>query len=852
MLATGLDIWLSQRMGGAGWVLTAGGVKASLDVDFVNDRIYGGSTINNFFTCSRATGGYYTNANGTLTWVGANTNRYGTNGLLVEEQRTNLCLQSETYSSASWSKNNLTNVTNTTAGPDGSSTSGVLLNETVAASEHNVSQNFVKAASATTYTLSAYAKVGVGRTRLTLVAYSNTEAGTGTYAPFDLSGGQKGTLSNRGAGWAGSTSTITALANGWYRCTLTFTTGIGTDLTIQIADDSGSGTSTQSTNYAGTVGNGVYIFGVQLEAASFASSYFPTTTIAAARSADLITFTNTSWISTGPQTYFGIASCAGTALSTLVHVNGGSGANERACYKNSNQTFRAQSTVGGVTDGDAQTAGTVFSTNAFAKWAAAFDTNDLAVVLNASTAATDNTLVAQTTLNSANLGSYVGGSIFLNGYIARFAVWNSRVSNANMQTLTTYTLAESVFSLDFVNNNAFTRSYLGQATTTASTPSSLLTCTRATGGYYTSSTGTLTWVAANTLRNGDQGLLVEQSSTNLVLQSQTFANASWTKNSNSVTMSDGAVSAPDATLTGSSYIGDNTLNLHQVLQTIAKAAASTQYAFSIYAKAGSLPNCLIQMNDAGGGCYAVINLSDGTTTTAITTYGAGWTAGSITATALANSWYRLTLVATSGANASFTPSFRMRTAGNSDSWAGDGATAQGYFWGAQVEALAFATSYFPTTTIAAARSTDQVDVTDVSFLSIPGGIPGSFYAAHSAVAYAVGPVVIGHYSASTNSLYIETTGVAKHWNNSTTVATANSVAVNLARRAMVAFDSSNRSIVLNGGTVATAATGPGIVDRMRLGAPANSVATQVLNGYITRVAFIPTKVGDTNIQTLTT
>ena len=60
----------------------------------------------------------------------------------------------------------------------------------------------------------------------------------------------------------GNTSTITALANGWYRCSITRTTGAAQVLSnnkIGIANNA------LSTTYTGDGTSGIYIWGAQLE-----------------------------------------------------------------------------------------------------------------------------------------------------------------------------------------------------------------------------------------------------------------------------------------------------------------------------------------------------------------------------------------------------------------------------------------------------------------------------------------------------------------------------------------------------------------------------------------------------------
>ena len=362
-------------------------------------------------------------------------------GLLIEESGTNLILQSNDPSSGSWSKINLTNVTNKTTGPDGVSTSGTLLNEDTVNNVHGISQSISKAASAITYTLSCFAKIGVGRTRITLSAYANSEGGNGTYAPFDLSGGQAGTLSNRGAGWAGSTSSITSIGNGWYRCTLTVTTSTGTDIVAAVFNDSGSGTATESISYAGTVGNGCNAYGAQLEAGSFATSYIPTAAASVTRSADSVTMTGTnfsSWYNQSEGTF--VANISLLALSTSATQEVFEARNGAPNI----MTFRANNTVGtisttattaGAGQGFLELAGAAVTSQQ--KLAYAYKLNDTALVKDGGTVATDTTYDVPIGLVEIAIGSRTNATCQLNGHIASLTYYNTRLPNATLQSLTT-------------------------------------------------------------------------------------------------------------------------------------------------------------------------------------------------------------------------------------------------------------------------------------------------------------------------------------------------------------------------------------------------------------------------------
>ncbi|HEY6022135.1 MAG TPA: hypothetical protein VIY48_20380 [Candidatus Paceibacterota bacterium] len=90
-LSIGIGPWFSSALCGAAipfWVLAAGGVPATVDIDFTTSQVFGG-TLTNLCQCSRASSGMAQNADGSWVSFANNVPRITTNGLLVEEARTN-------------------------------------------------------------------------------------------------------------------------------------------------------------------------------------------------------------------------------------------------------------------------------------------------------------------------------------------------------------------------------------------------------------------------------------------------------------------------------------------------------------------------------------------------------------------------------------------------------------------------------------------------------------------------------------------------------------------------------------------------------------------------------------------
>jgi hypothetical protein len=126
----------------------------------------------------------------------------------------------------------------------------------------NVS-TIIPIAGSTQYTLSVYVKSN-GRNKVVI----QWAGGTTKAARFNLS---NGTVEATGAS---ASAAISNAGNGWYRLSLTITSGASADIFyIGIADDSYTGLDPSAYTYDGDSTKGVYITGIQLEAGASVSSY---------------------------------------------------------------------------------------------------------------------------------------------------------------------------------------------------------------------------------------------------------------------------------------------------------------------------------------------------------------------------------------------------------------------------------------------------------------------------------------------------------------------------------------------------------------------------------------------------
>ena len=207
----------------------------------------------------------------------------GCPSLLLEPQRTNSVTYSEQFDNAAWTKASATITANATISPDGTQNADKLVESATSAIHY--CETAVSVISGQSYSYSVYAKQGERHITLQGSATPTNSA----YATFNLSTGVVG------ASAVGSASIVDA-GNGWYRCTLTFTSAAtsGANMAVLLAD---SPTAGRSSSYSGDGTSGVFLWGAQLEAGSYATSYIPTTSASVTRVADAAIKTNFSGLS---------------------------------------------------------------------------------------------------------------------------------------------------------------------------------------------------------------------------------------------------------------------------------------------------------------------------------------------------------------------------------------------------------------------------------------------------------------------------------------------------------------------------------------------------------------------------
>jgi hypothetical protein len=171
------------------------------------------------------------------------------------------------------------------------------------------------------------------------------------------------------------------------------------------------------------------------------------------------------------------------------------------------------------------------------------------------------------------------------------------------------------------------------------------------------------------MADGGIGLLQEGASTNLVLQSQEFSTGNWIQSN--VTVTANTAVAPDGTITADT-ITANAANA-EIYQQVSGGTANAAHTSALWIKRKTGTGNLYLFSPTAGRIL-------------------------ITQTITSTEWTRVDKQATPTNTTPFT-GIRIGTSGD-----------EVYVWGAQIEALPFASSFIPTTTVAVTRAADSLTI----------------------------------------------------------------------------------------------------------------------------------------------
>ena len=385
------------------------------------------------FDFTRASTATRVNADGLIESVASGVPRIDYTGggcgkLLLEPQRTNLLTYSEQLDNVAWNKFRSSVTANATISPDGITNAEKLIQQSGSNDGGGVSQS-IGISNATVYTYSFFAKAAGYNWTYARVVNSPSDF----YAWFDLSNGVVGIT----VGLVTSSS-IVSYGNGWYRCSMTFTSAETlASPHIYIANSNNS----DQTPAADGV-KGIFAYGAQLEQGAYPTSYIPTSGATATRLADACSKTGISSLigQTEGTLYleFKDKDYSFATISRGLSISDGTYNNRIYISQLGGGNIYVVGATGGTPDLEIQESvpsgrrGTI-------KAALAYKNNDFALYVNGTLAGTD-TSSAVPACSNLYLGQEIGlTSNSLNKPYNQVQLFKTHFTNADLEEITSWT-----------------------------------------------------------------------------------------------------------------------------------------------------------------------------------------------------------------------------------------------------------------------------------------------------------------------------------------------------------------------------------------------------------------------------
>lgn len=377
------------------------------------------------------------NASGYIQAVNADIPRLDYTGggcpkLLLEPQRTNLVTYSNDFENAAWTKTETTITANSVISPEGIQNADSLNESTTSNAFHRILPTTpISGTGNTSYTFSVFVKPKGSVRHIYFLAQRSVD---GIYAHFNMSN-----FSVHNSGAEGTATFISAkiesYPNGWYKLSLsgivsTFTSDYYNQ--IYLEDTLRTGFTAQS--YTGDGNSGFYLYGWQIEAGSYATSYIPTTTASVTRNADVCTkdsataligqtegvvFSEFNLLNVGDEQQLFYARSGAGVYSNLISIYVGIDKKIYVFVNTSTTQFSYSSPI--------------LSTGKH-KVSLGYKTNDFVVYIDGVQRSTSNS-GSLPSLDRIKLGNYDDGGIRLASLFTT-ALWKTRLSNTDLAALT--------------------------------------------------------------------------------------------------------------------------------------------------------------------------------------------------------------------------------------------------------------------------------------------------------------------------------------------------------------------------------------------------------------------------------
>ena len=315
-------------------------------------------------------------------------------GLLIEQSSTNLFTYSQDFSNAVWTKSNATITTGANIAPDGTQTATYLVCATV--STGFLRQNFTSIP-LTTYTYSVEAKTGASN-----FIQIKEDNYFGSVVDFNLT---TGTFAQTGV----FTGSMTPLGNGWYRCTATLTYNAG-----------------QTGGFISIRSLGCYVWGAQLEALAFPTSYIPTTSAQVTRASDIDSMPTSGWYNQAQGTFYTNVYDSQSSIARAFTLDDGISSSNQIAIGYDVSRVR----VNAVDVGSFYTITSITGQRTIA-----YNTNQQSASNNGASVSSTTSSPAPPNMTTLRIGQSSVGT-FLNGHIRKLAYYSIYLTTTNQQALT--------------------------------------------------------------------------------------------------------------------------------------------------------------------------------------------------------------------------------------------------------------------------------------------------------------------------------------------------------------------------------------------------------------------------------
>ena len=383
-----------------------------------------------------------------------------------------------------------------------------------------------------------------------------------------------------------------------------------------------------------------------------------------------------------------------------------------------------------------------------------------------------------------------------------------------------------------------------------------LTFSRASTATRVNASGLIEEVASGLPRldysGGCPSLLLEPQRTNL---------ANWSEQADKylkvgATIGSNLAVSPDGYTNADSIIEDGTSGPHAFYNFGIAVFSAQAYTTSVFAKKGGRDWFSLSFYDGTTDKQAFFNLANGTA-------GSVSAGATSTITSIGNGWYRCTITATATPTGGGLAIYSANAEG-STSYAGTNGLNAGYFYGWQVEAGAYATSYIgPTLSTAVTRVAESASKTGIS--SLIGQTEGTLFAefnyegvANNAIGeriIAVGDgtdqnrIVLLKNPSGTGTLYLYVGSGGSAVINETSI-TGTSI-IGGTHKVAVAYKSGEYAVYFNGASVFTSSAAVVPATSAAFVGSDETGAVTPLSGGIKQALLFKTRLPNSDLATLT-